>query len=327
VASRRRRTGGPPKAITSENARFTWWFKHAQRGDGEAMVEVGDRFKRGQGIEPSAEQALHWHRKAVRAGIALAPALVGEAVFETDPLAGIVWLMLGFERSPSGDDANAVMASSLTAFEPRLSDEAIHAAQVWADTCRERDGWPDDVPAPDRLRSPFRARPPTPALPIRKPRQRNHLVKRQAFGPWSIALPPAAQIDTIHKGQHLRATWGGVYTQHLVWARLAPGVDIEMYVKRSTNGTARFWKPVATSERFIVSGLDTTSCIFDGLGPSAGQRALKRFVTRDDQVAVLTAVATINAFEAKRESLEAIADGVSMINAPGNAENQTVRTQ
>lgn len=301
--------------MTSEKVRAAWWLKHAEAGDGEAMVELAERFERGAGVAKSQETALHWYQKATRAGVTLAPALVGETVFEADPVAGIVWLMLGFERAPSGDDANAVMASSLTIYEPRLSDEAIQAAQVWADACRERDGWPDDVPATHGLRDPFRPRPPTPALPTREPRTADHLIKRVAFGPWSTALPPAAQVETIHAGQHLRATWGGAYTQHLVWATLAPGVDIETYVKRSASSTARLWRADAPADRFLLRGLDTTSCVFTGLGPSAGQRALKRFVTRGDQVAVLTAVATVAAFEAKRDSLEAIADGVSMLAA------------
>ncbi len=299
--------------MTSEQARAAWWLKHAQAGDGAAMVEVAERFERGAGVAKSRASALHWYRQATRAGVTLAPALVAETVFETDPIAGIVWLMLGFERAPSGDDANAVIASSLTVFEPRLSDEAIQAAQVWADACRERDAWPDDVPATHGLRDPFRARPATPALPSREPRAAAHLIKRVAFGPWSTALPPAAQVETIHAGQHLRATWGGAYTQHLVWATLAPGVDIESYVKRAAASTARLWRPDAKADRFLLRGLDTTSCVFTGLGPSAGQRALKRFVTRDDQVAVLTAVSAVAAFEAKRELLEAIADSVLLI--------------
>ena len=299
--------------MTSEKARFEWWLAHAERGDGVAMVEVAERFERGAGVAKSQQNALHWYRRATRAGVTLAPALVGETVFEADPIAGIIWLMLGFERAPSGDEANAVMASSLTAFEPRLSDEAIQAAQVWADACREREGWPDDVPATHGLRDPFRRRPPTPDLPTREPRGSEQLVRAVAFGGWSIGLPPAAQVETIHAGQHLRATWGGAYTQHLVWATLAPGIDIETYVKRSAGSTARLWQPEAPADRFLLRGLDTTSCVFTGHGPSAGQRALKRFVTRGDQVAVLTAVAAVSAFEAKRDYLGAIADGVSRV--------------
>lgn len=160
------------------------------------------------------------------------------------------------------------------------------------------------------VRDPFRPRPPTPELPIREPRVSDQLVREIAFGRWTIGLPPAAQVETMHAGQHLRATWGGAYTQHLVWARLAPGVDIETYVKRSVSATARLWRPEAPADRFLLRGLDTTGWVFSGLGPSAGQRALKRFVTKDDQVAVLTAVATVEAFETKREYLEAIADSI-----------------
>lgn len=296
--------------MTSEKARFAWWLAHAERGDGAAMVEVAERLELGAGVEKNAAAALRWYRDAVHAGVTLAPALVGETLFEADPIAGIVWLMLGFERAPMGDDANAVFALSLTTHEPRLSDDAIQAAQVWADACREREGWPDDVPATHGVRSPFRKRPPTPDLPARTPRASAHLTRELTFGPWRITLPPAAQVETIHVGQHLRATWGGAYTQHLVWATLAPGVDVETYVKRSTSSAAPLWRADAPAERFLLRGLDTTSCVFTGLGPSAGQRALKRFVTRDDQVAVLTAVASVDAFEAKRLSLEAIADSI-----------------
>ena len=82
--------------MTSEQARAAWWLKHAQAGDGAAMVEVAERFERGAGVAKSRESALHWYRQATRAGVPLAPALVGETVFEVDPIAGIVWLMLGF---------------------------------------------------------------------------------------------------------------------------------------------------------------------------------------------------------------------------------------
>lgn len=305
----RRRPAEPPKSVTSEKARFTWWLKYAERGDGDAMVEVAERFERGRGVERSMESALTWYQRAVRAGVTMAPALVGETIFEHDPIAGIVWLMLGFERAPSGDEANPVLASTLAIHEPRLSDDAVMAAQVWADACRERESWPDEVAATHGVKAPFRARPPTPALPTRTPKTNEQLTKRTRFGPWSIGLPPAAVVETVNVSMHLRATWGGAYTQHLVWARLAPGIDIETYVKRSGAATARLWKPVEAAERFLLNGFDTTSCVFDGQGPSNGQRALKRFMTRDDQVAVLTAVAAIEPFEAKRDYLIEIADG------------------
>ncbi|MCU0696146.1 MAG: hypothetical protein MUC96_06435 [Myxococcaceae bacterium] len=308
----RRRAKGPPASMTSERSRFGWWLGHAEAGDGEAMLEVATRFERGAGVEVNAGAALGWYRRAVHAGVAIAPALVGETVFEADPIAGITWLMLGFERAPDGDDANATIATSLSMHEPRLSDAAVQAAQVWADACRERAQWPDEVPAPHHVTAPFRPRPPTPSLPQRSPREAPQLTKPLSFGPWRVTLPPAAAIETMRVGQHLKATWGGAYALHLVWTNLAPGVDIDGYVQRSNTSTQRLWRPDAPPARFLLHGVDTTSCLYTGLGPSAGQRALKRFATRDERVAIVTAVAPVAAFGAKFELLEAVLDGVHL---------------
>lgn len=302
--------------MTSEPERFSWWRAWAEAGDGDAMVEVAERLGRGAGVARDAAAALDWYGKAVRAGVPRAAAFVGEQVFEADPIAGIVWLLLAFERAPMGDEANAAMAATLTQLEPRLSDEAVQAAQVWADACRERDAWPDEVPTPHAVRAPFRARPPTPPLPTRTGRTMPMLTQAVTFGPWRVLLPPAARLETLHAGQHLRATWGGAYTQHLVWATLAPGLDIDGYVRRGLSASGRLWVAEAPPARFLLHGLDTTSCVFTGQGVSAGQRALKRFVSFEDQVAVLTSVAAVDAFEKKRTSLEAVADSAHHLALP-----------
>ena len=296
--------------MTSERARFGWWLRHAEAGDGTAMLEVATRLERGAGAPADARAALGWYRRAVHAGVALAPALVGETVFEADPIAGITWLMLGFERAPDGDEANATIATSLSMHEPRLSDAAVQAAQVWADACRERAQWPDEVPAPHYVTAPFRPRPPPPPLSARTPRHSPHLTRPLAFGPWRIALPPAAAVETLRVGQHVKASWGGAFAVHLVWTTPAPGLDVEGYVLRSNASTQRLWRPEAAPSRFLLYGVDTTSCVFTGLGPSSGQRALKRFAAREAHLAVVTAVAPDALFEAKRELLEALVDSL-----------------
>jgi hypothetical protein len=296
--------------MTSERSRFGWWLKHAEAGDGEAMLEVATRFERGAGVEANAGSALAWYRRAVHAGVAIAPALVGETVFEADPIAGITWLMLGFERAPDGDEANSTIATSLSMHEPRLTDAAVQAAQVWADACRESARWPDEVPTRHHVAAPFRPRPPTPPLPVRSPREAPQLSRAVSFGPWCVTLPPAASVEMMRVGQHLKATWGGAYALHLVWTTLAPGVDIEGYVQRSNASTQRLWRPEAPPSRFLLHGVDTTSCLYTGLGPSSGQRALKRFMTQGERVAVITALAAVGPFGAKLELLEAVVDSI-----------------
>jgi hypothetical protein len=298
--------------MTSERARFMWWLKHAETGEGEAMLEVATRYERGAGVEGNAGSALAWYRRAVHAGVPVAPALVGETIFEADPIAGITWLMLGFERAPEGDDANATIATSLAMHEPRLSDAAVQAAQVWADACREQAGWPDEVSAPHHVTAPFRPRPATPVLPVRTPRVVPHLTQPLGFGPWRVSLPPAAHVETMRVGQHLKATWGGAFSLHLVWTNLAPGIDIDGYVQRSNGSTQRLWRPESAPTRFLLHEVDTTSCLYTGLGPSSGQRALKRFGTRGERVAIITAVAAVAAFGAKLEFLEAVVDTVQL---------------
>lgn len=275
------------------------------------MVEVAERFERGRGVEKNAERAVVWYRKAVRAQVPLAPAFVGETIFERAPIEGVVWLLLGLERAPDGSEAGAIITASLSQLEPRLNDAAIAAAQVWADACREREAWPDDVHAPLSIDDAFRPRAPTPPLPTRTPRVVEHVVKETSFGPWRVRLPPAASVNTIAVGLHVKATWGGVFTQHLVWATLARGIDIDTYVKRSIASTVRLWRLEQPAERVLLNGLDTTLLEFAGVGPSVGQRALKRFVTVGDQVAVLTAVAENQPFLEKHALLEAIADSIT----------------
>lgn len=297
--------------MRSERDQLAWWRAHAERGDGVAMIEVAERLERGRGAEKNPVEALAWYTKAVRAGVPAAPALVGETVFEQNPVAGLVWLLLGLERAPEGDDSNVAFASSLSLLEPRLTDRAIEAAQVWADLCREREGWPDDVAAPHGVEAPFRPRPPTPELPTREPRHVEHLTQAVRFGPWTARVPPAAHTETVLKNLHLKVTWGGAFAQHLVWATLAPGLDIDAYVRRSLSSTGQLWRKTVGPERFLINGLDTTAIEFTGQGPTVGQRALKRFVTSGDHVAVLTAVAPSEPFGLKRSLLEAIADSVT----------------
>lgn len=307
---RRARPAGPPASLTSEAGRFAWWRARATRGDGAAMVEVAQRLERGRGVEQSPTDALAWYVRAVHAGVPGAPALVGETLFEADPVTGIAWLMLAFERTPQDDDANAVLAATLSLHEPRLTDEAIHAAQVLADACRERECWPDGLATRARVTAPFRPRPPPPPLPARTPVSVDTLTKVVRFGPWRCLVPPAASVETVLVGRHLRATWGGVFAQHLVWATLAPGVDLEQYVRRSLGPTARLWSEDAR-QRFLLRGLDTIELRLSGRsGTTSGQRALKRFTASGDQVAVLTAVAPTRSFEAKTVLLEALADSV-----------------
>lgn len=276
------------------------------------MLEVAERLERGAGTEVDAAEALRWYQRAVRANVTIAPALVGETVFDRDPVAGIVWLMLAFERAPDGDDAAATIATSLAVHEPRLSDTAIEAAQVWADACRERGDWPDAVlPAHQRVPAPFKPRPPTPPLDSRLPRTAPHLSREAQVGPWRCRLPTAASLETLHVGMHLRATWGGVFVLHFVATTLAPGVDLATYVKRSTAATLRHWRPRGAADRFLLRGLDTVSSTFEGLGPSAGTHALKRYTARDEHVAMLTLVAPSRPFTDKASLLEAVVDTLS----------------
>lgn len=274
------------------------------------MVEVAERLESGRGAPKDLPGALDWYRRAVRAGVTLAPALVGETVFERDPIAGLVWLMLALERAPEGAEENALITSSLAQVEPRVTDEAIHAAQVWADACRERDEWPDEVRAASRVERPFRPRPPPPALEERRATPGPLLTKEVRFGPWCARLPPAATLETVQVRFHQRATWGGVHVLHLVWATLAPGVDVEAYVRRSLESQRSLWRPRAAPQRHSVEGLDTTAVQLVGTGPTQGREALKRFVTRDDQVAVLTLVAPPDAIAARRTSHEAVLDSI-----------------
>lgn len=274
------------------------------------MIEVAARLERGLGVARDASGALDWYVRAAHAGEPSAPALVGETLFEGDPVTGIAWLMLAFERTPAGDDANAVLAATLALHAPRLTDEAVQAAQVLADACRERACWPDGLTWRPAVASPFRPRPPPPPLPTHAPRRLDTLTKEVRFGPWRCLVPPAAVVETVLVGQHLRASWGGAFVQHLVWATLAPGIDLEQYVRRSLGPTARAWREEAV-QRFLIAGLDTFEVELLGHGASTGgQRALKRFCARDDQVAVLTAVAPARPFSAKRLLLEAIADSL-----------------
>ncbi len=299
--------------MVSQRERFGWYLARAEKGDGEAMIEVAERLERGVGVTADAVKSLEWYRRATRTGVVMAPALVGETVFERDPIAGIVWLMLGLERAPEEDEANAVIASSLALHAPRLNDAAIQAAQVWADACRERDGWPDEVTPAHRVTEPFVPRPPTPALPAREPHVHQQLTQRVSFGPWGVLLPPAASVSTVRLGQHLKATWGGAFTQHLVFSTLAPGVDLATSVKRSLSTGAPLWKQVSGPDRFLMRGLDTTSSVFVGQGPVAGQSALKRYVGHGDALVVLTGVAPSERFEDKRWLLEAVADSLQRL--------------
>lgn len=254
------------------------------------MVEVAESLERGRGVAKDTGAAIDWYRRAVHAGVVLAPALLGETIFDADPVAGIVWLLLGFERAPDGGDEAPLFASSLSVYEPRLSDDAVRAAQVWADACREREAWPDEVPMSQRVAAPFRARPPPPPLPVRTPAPAVAEGQVLAAGPWRLVVPASATVEVLLSGLHVRARSTEAHTVHLVSATLSPGVDLESYVRRSIASSGALWRPRGPADRFLLRGVDTFSTTLDGHGPSAGQWAIKRFAAVDAAVAVLTLV-------------------------------------
>jgi TPR repeat protein len=59
--------------------------KAAEEGDGLAMLNLGEAYRLGQGVRPSAQDALSWYRKAGDAGIAFASAQVGDWYFTGAP--------------------------------------------------------------------------------------------------------------------------------------------------------------------------------------------------------------------------------------------------
>lgn len=297
---------GPPEDSTPEAA-YDWWRARADAGDGEAMVEVAECLERGRGAPKNVDTAVGWYARAVRAGIALAPALTGETVFERDPVAGLVWLMLGLERAGDGSDLLPTFLSSLSVHGSRASDEAVQAAQVWADACRERSEWPDRVPMPLTVAAPFRPRPPTPVDLPKRPRTSLPESQRVSLRGFVLAAPADLSWETLLDGSHLRARREGL-TLHVVSAQLAPGVDIESYVRRSIGSSGALWHPVHAAERFLLGTLDTFSVELEGAGPSRGHQALKRFSTIDDRVAILTAVTPHDQFPARRLELETIFD-------------------
>lgn len=47
---------------------FKWYLKAAQKGDSEAMMEIGNAFSTGLGVTPSKEKAREWWQRAAQAG-------------------------------------------------------------------------------------------------------------------------------------------------------------------------------------------------------------------------------------------------------------------
>jgi hypothetical protein len=270
------------------------------------MLEVGQRLERGRGCPPDERQAVEWYRKAVRAGNLLAPAVVGECVFETSPVEGMVWLMLAFERADDGAPSNAALARALTIYEPRLNDRAIAAASVWADRCREGETWPDETSAPNLSFDPFQTRPPPPKRPLRIPTDAAHLAQEVCFGPWRVLIPSAATIDADGPSQHLAASWDSC-TLNLTWATLRPGVSIDRYVFQETTRHTGWTRP--SFERFVLRGVDSHSTILDDA--RSQERALLRFACVDEQVATVAILSPAYAFQRHLKEFLAIADSLT----------------
>lgn len=299
---------GPPPDATPEE-RFGWWLERAEAGDGEAMLEAAECLEHGRGAPQDLDAAVRWYARATRAGVALGPALTGETLFERDPVAGLVWLMLGLERAAEGSELVPVLVSSLSVHGARVSDEAIAAAQVWADACRERAGWPDEVPLPVRVPRPFKPRPAPPAdLPVREATSPPG-ARPVRLGGWVLLAPERLAWDSLVDGLHLRASDDGV-TLHFASAQLAPGVDLDGYVRRSIASSAALWQLRDAPSRFLLANAETFSFVLDGAGPSLGQRALKRFAAVDDRVSVLTAIAAAEVFEQRLDELGRLFDSL-----------------
>ena len=49
-----------------------WYLKTAESDRTDAMMELGDRFASGKGVEQNYEQAIEWYRKAAEEGYGFA---------------------------------------------------------------------------------------------------------------------------------------------------------------------------------------------------------------------------------------------------------------
>jgi TPR repeat protein len=124
---------------------FRVLLRAARRGDAAVFLNLGYLYDVGQGIRKSKRKALHWHRRALTAGVTTAAHNIGTVYRDRhDVVRAIRWFQRAVDMGHSGSNLELGQlilarlgqpAEALACFRAvgaEESDAEVEAAKTWA---------------------------------------------------------------------------------------------------------------------------------------------------------------------------------------------------